>query len=973
MVELRTLGTLSVRGPDGREIDALLAQPKRLALLVYLCLATPRGFHRRDTLLGIFWPESDEFHARAALRKALHMLRRTVGEGVVVARGEEEVGVDFRSISCDAIAFQDLSERGRLEESMALYAGDLLPGFFVDDVAEFERWLERERSRMRTLAARTAGRLTDKLESVGRVADAVVAARTALDLARTDERQLRRLLELLDRVGNRTGATAAYEEFVKQVAASAGVEPSVETQELIRHIRGRTAPSGITAPTGRGSSRLAAIVIAPSDGTQPAVGARTRGNLPWRLIAAGVGVATATTWLWLASHRGTAASRVDDNVITVAPFRLSADPSLSYLREGIVDLLAANLTGEGGLRATDPRATLAAWRRAGGERDEVTEQRARELARDLGAARVLLGSVVGSERRIVISAMVVDVGDSRRRTDIRVEDPADSLARLIDRLTAQILAGHRGGGARAAVSLADIPLPALRAYLDGQAAFRRARYNEATEHYLRALQIDSSFALAALSGMLSANWSVRVPEFRAAVTRVWKARDRLNVRDRALAMALAGRVGVTGYDGPRGTTAAQALWDSAARLAPDNADVWHELADETFHFGSFLMPVEDARKRAVAAFGRVLALDSSYASAYEHLFDAAVIDGDTARARWAATKYLSLDSLAEHRDYIRWRLAHAIGDSVAIRANRARIPAMTFHNASRIHGFATIEGIDAVDARAALATAAARAASPIDVLGVALREYWHLTNQGRLTAAREQMRRKPRHPLFPPDVTPDVLDVYESMYGDLDVAEGKRAARQVEAWLARHTGLADAPYRYTLGCWLAEWHMSRGDLASAERFRPVITASSHAAGFPHGVGGNATREGLCVALIDAWLAVARRQPDARLRLEHADSLLMGMLDVASVEGPVIVARLWETMGEPARALTAVRRRYYHWANTVAAAWIAREEGRLAALAGDREGAIRAYRRFLGMRPDPEERFRPEVERVKREVDRLVRL
>ena len=48
------------------------------------------------------------------------------------------------------------------------------------------------------------------------------------------------------------------------------------------------------------------------------------------------------------------------------------------------------------------------------------------------------------------------------------------------------------------------------------------------------------------------------------------------------------------------------------------------------------------------------------------------------------------------------------------------------------------------------------------------------------------------------------------------------------------------------------------------------------------------------------------------------------------------------------------------------------KGRLATLAGDREGAIAAYRRFLGIRPEPEERFRPEVERVKREVARLVR-
>ncbi len=52
---------------------------------------------------------------------------------------------------------------------------------------------------------------------------------------------------------------------------------------------------------------------------------------------------------------------LDANVVAVAPFRVtSADPSLGYLREGMVDLLAAKLTGQGGPRAADPRSVLSA-------------------------------------------------------------------------------------------------------------------------------------------------------------------------------------------------------------------------------------------------------------------------------------------------------------------------------------------------------------------------------------------------------------------------------------------------------------------------------------------------------------------------------------------------------------------------------------------------------------------------------------
>src|SRR2546427_8673502 len=77
MIELRMLGRLSLTGADGREVRGLLGQPRRLALLAYLAAASPQGFHRRDTLLALFWPELDQEHARAALRQALRSEEHT--------------------------------------------------------------------------------------------------------------------------------------------------------------------------------------------------------------------------------------------------------------------------------------------------------------------------------------------------------------------------------------------------------------------------------------------------------------------------------------------------------------------------------------------------------------------------------------------------------------------------------------------------------------------------------------------------------------------------------------------------------------------------------------------------------------------------------------------------------------------------------------------------------------------------------
>jgi DNA-binding SARP family transcriptional activator len=87
MIDLRTLGALELTSADSSAVGSVLAQPRRAALLCYLALATPRGFHRRDTLFSLFWPEYDAEQARHALRQSVYFLRRTLGAKTIVSRG----------------------------------------------------------------------------------------------------------------------------------------------------------------------------------------------------------------------------------------------------------------------------------------------------------------------------------------------------------------------------------------------------------------------------------------------------------------------------------------------------------------------------------------------------------------------------------------------------------------------------------------------------------------------------------------------------------------------------------------------------------------------------------------------------------------------------------------------------------------------------------------------------------------------
>ena len=206
MIEFRTLGPLVLRPSDGEELRAVLTQSKRLALLGYLAVTPPRTFHRRDTLLSLFWPELDQPHARAALRKAIYDLRRALGEGVLVGRGEEEVGLDPEQFWCDVAAFDAALGERNWAGALELYRGDFLEGVFPSEAPEFERWVERERVRLRRQAAEAAWALVEKQEKMGEGARAADWARRAVALSPGDEIALRRLVELLDRLGDRAGA-----------------------------------------------------------------------------------------------------------------------------------------------------------------------------------------------------------------------------------------------------------------------------------------------------------------------------------------------------------------------------------------------------------------------------------------------------------------------------------------------------------------------------------------------------------------------------------------------------------------------------------------------------------------------------------------------------------------------------------------------------------------------------------------------
>lgn len=237
MVTLQLLGRIDLTDPMGKEISSLLSQPKRVAVLTYLAIRGKDGYLRRDVLMAEFWPESDLPHARNALNQVLHALRTELGDGVVRARGKNEVGLNPDLLDCDVWAFTQALEEDRVEDALYLYQGPLMPGFHINEGGGFDRWLEAEREALREAAAGVAWALAHRFIQEGELVRAERTAQRALALVWTDEFPVRRFISALAEAGDRAAAVRFYERFRDRLQEDLELEPSPTTRQVAEAIR----------------------------------------------------------------------------------------------------------------------------------------------------------------------------------------------------------------------------------------------------------------------------------------------------------------------------------------------------------------------------------------------------------------------------------------------------------------------------------------------------------------------------------------------------------------------------------------------------------------------------------------------------------------------------------------------------------------------------------------------------------------
>jgi tetratricopeptide (TPR) repeat protein len=618
------------------------------------------------------------------------------------------------------------------------------------------------------------------------------------------------------------------------------------------------------------------------------------------------------------------------------PIRVAgSDPELADLRAWFQDLMSARLSAADGGAA----------------------------GMELGPGYSLLAKLTGTSQRVSLEANVVFGPRDSLRAEARAAGAADSLPQLADRLTTHLLASLASRTGEDSIALAATSLPALRAYLLGRREFRRQRIDESISHFERAASLDSTFApprlwLAVLEAMQgSAGVYVRW-KFDAA----WKQRDRLDPAGRALLNAS------LGPHYPRAPTLVELVTASeeATRTAPGWAESWFAAGENLARFRSVAGHPE-WESRAFAFFRRALELDSTHVLSMDRLVVLAAAAGDRAAVQRYTTVYFAHSSAGDESDFGRWCAALVMRDSATIASVRTRMSDLPETTLMRMVIWSERWGIGLEDGVRASDVLLRRAVGGQERRVATQRKVTQLLNRGRPDEATKLLA---TYELGwgPNQAIGGVSEfqIYAALYWDADSSVAAAAARRLEAYVeGSPMGPGLVGDRLTAHCSLAHWRIGTGDLDGARR---SVTAMRQLGARLD--AGPSIVSPLCAAVVQAQLETSGANTGGADALTLLDSRLRDVSnfrDQMITIGNLTAARLYEARGDRRRALEIMRRQS-SW-NAYLSTQL-REEARLAASVGDSAGAINAYRHYLAMRRDAEPRLKPDVERVRRELDQL---
>ena len=336
----------------------------------------------------------------------------------------------------------------------------------------------------------------------------------------------------------------------------------------------------------------------------------------------------------LASRRP--APPLDDRTWIVVPFdNLNNNQEVDWLRAGSVNLLYLSMSRWTDLRVIDDERVADYMREvpgASGAR-QLSLNTALAVAKRAGAGRLVMGDLIKLGAKTTVNAKIFDVRTGQRVRTVREETSiADSLMPMFGTLSQKILNIAPPAGSFAGI-VGTTSVSAYQAYAEGMQALNRFELEGAQQHFNRALQRDSTFALAHAKLAVLLGW---LSPGNPTAQRHAEAAGRLSVglppREKALIDA---QVAFSHQDYVK----ACAGFRGMLKKDSTDTDAWYGLGDCLYHdTGMERVPSDTMKLRfrgdrnaSMKAFQTALALDPTYHLAYQHMVDASLAQSISTR------------------------------------------------------------------------------------------------------------------------------------------------------------------------------------------------------------------------------------------------------------------------------------------------------------------------------------------------------
>jgi DNA-binding SARP family transcriptional activator/TolB-like protein len=574
------------------------AQARRIALLALLAV-TPNGAVGREKLIGFLWPDVDAERGRHLLSEAVYQLRKALGADLLSSEGDT-LRLDGHGITCDAVAFEALANRGEHEAALAVYSGPFLDGFAVRNASEFEHWAESERRRLEDLAAEAREALALECE---RSKDYLAAARHWKRLISHDpynSRYVVRRMWALASSGDPGNAIQESEEHARLLREDLDAEPPGDLLALADWLREEPPQAEVVRAVKNGET-------VETERVSPVATARHPAAWGWRTATLGlVGAVALVASLALVrnAYLGQSDASAPDLAggdpalrVAVLPFAYSGGEEYEYLGASLASLVSTMIDGVGGLRTVHPPAVAGIASRLDSE--DFGGNRPREIAERAGARHYVTAEVVELGGRLRIDGRLHSLDEQSEIGAVAsVEGEADEFFALLDRLGRRLLLGlvgtdreYHGVAARTTDSLS-----ALKAYLDGVAKRRRFAFDSAVVSFRTATEIDSTFALAWYGWGVAAAWII--PEWEAGVAAAARAirhSENLPIRIQRVIRANAEILNGNGLEAERLSRLILADY-------PDDVQAWWLLAWSGSFYPFYGRPMREVRMAAMRAY-----------------------------------------------------------------------------------------------------------------------------------------------------------------------------------------------------------------------------------------------------------------------------------------------------------------------------------------------------------------------------------